>query len=194
MHGRVASGFARSFDFFAWKRLEDASLNASTLGAFVSLGGALLLLSLFVLETLSFLTPTVQQDIVMSGNSGKPLRITFNMTFPALPCHLITLETTDVLGVRNSNLTSSNIHRWTIDSATGRTLMKVASPKLQPAGRQLVHGDAAAAEAGATDFASTLLDMNSFEPFIRDNDLVLVAFGASWCPWSRRLSPVWEVR
>ena len=31
-----------------------------------------------------------------------------------------------------------------------------------------------------------------FEHFVKTSDLVLVAFGAPWCPWSQRLEPVWR--
>ena len=36
------------------------------------------------------------------------------------------------------------------------------------------------------------LDDSTFERFVMSNDLVLVAFGAPWCPWSQRLEPVWR--
>merc|ERR1711920_578032 len=36
------------------------------------------------------------------------------------------------------------------------------------------------------------LDDLMFEGFVRSHDLVLVAFGAPWCPWSQRLEPVWR--
>ena len=35
------------------------------------------------------------------------------------------------------------------------------------------------------------LSTKDFTTFINHYDLVLVAFGAPWCPWSQRLEPIW---
>ena len=35
---------------------------------------------------------------------------------------------------------------------------------------------------------------DSFEKFANSKDLVMVQYGAPWCPWSRRMEPVWKVR
>ena len=85
---------ARAFDAFSFKRLVDpASLtNASTLGGLISLLGAALLALLFIAETLSYLTPSLRQDVALSPAATAPLRVTFNITFPRMPCHLLSLE------------------------------------------------------------------------------------------------------
>ena len=36
-----------------------------------------------------------------------------------------------------------------------------------------------------------VLNDETFDMLISHFDLVLVAFGAPWCPWSQRLDPVW---
>lgn len=36
------------------------------------------------------------------------------------------------------------------------------------------------------------LNTDNFESWAKSSDLVLVAFGAPWCPWSQRLEPVWR--
>ena len=43
---------------------------------------------------------------------------------------------------------------------------------------------------GPTGTVATLED-KTFERFVNSHDLVLVAFGAPWCPWSQKLEPVW---
>merc|ERR1719310_259912 len=37
-----------------------------------------------------------------------------------------------------------------------------------------------------------MLTEHDFDRFVKMNDLVLVAFGAPWCPWSQRLEPIWR--
>ena len=31
-----------------------------------------------------------------------------------------------------------------------------------------------------------------FSAFVNSKDFVMVAYGAPWCPWSRRMEPVWK--
>lgn len=180
----MASGsrFARAFDLFQIKRLVDVEelTRASTLGAVLSVCGGLLLLALFCFETLAFLTPTLSQEISLIGASNAPLRVSFDVSFPAMPCHLLSLELTDVLGQRVSNFTSANIHRFTIDAATGRALLLKgahATGAAAPGARQLAYGDAPVGDASA-EGASTVLDAGNFADFIAQTDIALVTFGA----------------
>lgn len=184
----MASGsrFARAFDLFQIKRLVDVEelTRASTLGAVLSVCGGLLLLALFCFETLAFLTPTLSQEISLIGASNAPLRVSFDVSFPAMPCHLLSLELTDVLGQRVSNFTSANIHRFTIDAATGRALLLKgahATGVAAPGARQLAYGDAPAGDAAAAEGgegASVVLDANNFADFIAQTEIALVTFGA----------------
>jgi thiol-disulfide isomerase/thioredoxin len=207
------SSFARSFDALSWKRLVDPQelTNASTLGALISLFGGALLLFLVAAETLSFFTPGLSTQVALDAYGGdKPLRMTVNITFPHVACNDIAIEVTDAVGSRNTNLSSSNIHRITIDSTTGRALMVKRdegintnkgkrgflarllglgdAPSRRP---QQAWGHPSMLDPSVQEF-STRLDYDSFPDFIRDNDVALVTFGAHWCPWSRKLAPIWE--
>ena len=33
---------------------------------------------------------------------------------------------------------------------------------------------------------------DGFEAFANSRDIVMIAYGAPWCPWSRRMEPVWK--
>lgn len=175
------SRFARAFDLFQIKRLVDVDelTRASTLGAVLSVCGGLLLLMLFVFETVAFLTPTLSQEISLIGASSAPLRVSFDVSFPAMPCHLLSLELTDVLGQRATNFTSTNIHRFTVDAATGRALLlkgPQATGAAAPGARKLAYGDAPTTEAA--EAVSTTLDSSNFADFIAQTDIALVTFGA----------------
>lgn len=206
------SSFARSFDAFSWKRLVDPTelTNASTLGAIISIGGGLLLMFLVVAETLAWATPHLNTEVGLDdAGNNKPLRITLNLTFPHMPCDLLSIEVTDALGSRNTNLSSSNLHKITIDAATGRALMVKKEEGINNGGRgrrgffarllglsdgsdqRRARRPSLLDDPDAPEFA-TRLDIDSFPQFIADNDVALVAFSAHWCPWSRKLAPVWE--
>ena len=55
-----------------------------------------MLAALFAAETLSFLAPRSGTEVAVAAQTSELLRVTFNISFPALPCHLLALEVTDV--------------------------------------------------------------------------------------------------
>lgn len=47
-------------------------------------------------------------------------------------------------------------------------------------------------EVDAPELADPPAGAVDFDTFVSMSELVMVAFGAPWCPWSRKLTPVWE--
>ena len=160
--------------------------DASKLGAWLSLCGGLLMAVLFVLELVAFLAVTSRSDVIMAPASDESVRVTFNITFPRLPCNLLELEIADMLGTHQMNLTH-NVSKYKVDTATGRALMLVQDGRGANAAVQ--YGDA----EGDFEVVTTgvvVLDVATFPEFVKTYDAALVAYGAPWCPWSRRLLPV----
>jgi hypothetical protein len=121
-----ASSFARANDFFFYKRLKDVAefTEASSLGASLTLCGMATIVLLFIMELVAFLTVSVHQELVLAPHSTEPITVTFNVTFPSLKCDLLSLNAKDVLGSNQVNI-SRNVHKYAIDGATGRALMRV---------------------------------------------------------------------
>lgn len=212
------STFARNNDFFFYKRFRDVTefTEASSLGAALTLCGTATMFILFILELVAYLTVSAHQELVLAPHSSEPVRgvcsggtvhaaswqppdcacqisITFNVTFPSLSCDLLTLDARDAVGTNLLNVTK-NVHKYNVDGATGRALLRIADH----AYGTVAYGDEEAdfhsddhAEPPPAVGAVSLSD-DTFESFVKSSELAMVAFGASWCPWSRRLAPVWE--
>jgi hypothetical protein len=130
-----SSSFARANDFFFYKRLKDVAefTEATSLGASLTLCGVVTIALLFLMELVAFLTVSARQELILAPHSSDPITVTFNVTFPNLRCDLLTVNARDTIGNNHLNI-SANVHKYTIDSATGRALMRVAD---HPFGRQV---------------------------------------------------------
>jgi thiol-disulfide isomerase/thioredoxin len=209
------SRFARAWDAFSYKRFVEVSLTeASTVGALLTVIGYMVMICLFFMETITFFSVNTITETVMSPHSsGQNLQVTFNVTFHRLPCALITLEVSDALGLRNDNLSASGglLEKYRVDLSSGFAVMrgrvlegginansvtdeiKVTPPStegfpiIKNEENLLLRDDEASARERPVD-----LTTGTFDAFIKDNDIALVSFGASWCPWSQRLQPVLE--
>lgn len=89
--------FARAFDSFLYKRLKDGGLaldlyEASALGAVLSLAGSALVAVLVLSELLAYLSHGIRQEVFVAPASSDLLRLSFNITFPRLPCNQVDLE------------------------------------------------------------------------------------------------------
>ena len=140
---------------------------------------------LFVLEFNAFLTPKISKSVVLDANADNLLRINFNVTLPKLPCHLASVDVTDVLGYRKVNMTK-NIRKWKLTSDGTNKVAEmhetIQSPKHDEEG---THPEDPVEKAPS-------LNKDNFEPFVKRHGLVLVNYFAPWCYWSRRLAPTWH--
>ena len=196
--------FARSFDAFAYKRLKDIIdfTEASTLGAILTIIGTFFISFLFIAELLAYLTVNTLTSVELPSpiTDNQPIKVTFNITFPRLPCNLITIENYDSLSSKPKNLLSS-VHRYKIDSNTGTALMRILHDETNTNNNiddSITNTNTNNLELppNTVDFSNTqnsqLLDGDNFDLFLLQNQLTLVAFGAPWCPYSQQLGPVLE--
>ena len=85
-----------SFDVYP-KTLQEFRERTLT-GAVISLVCAVLIVLLAGIELADFLTVKKSEHLFVDTSRGKPLQININITFPALPCSVISLDTLDVSG------------------------------------------------------------------------------------------------
>jgi hypothetical protein len=126
----------------------------TTSGAIVSITCAALILLLTIVEVADFVMVTTDDHLFVDSTRGSTLRINLNISFPALPCSTLTLDTLDVSGnhapdlmrhVTKSRLDKDGRRLTTVlephgggDGAPGRRPLSVEhGPNLVPALRAL---------------------------------------------------------
>jgi len=122
-------------------------------GALVSVGCMALIGILSAIEVSDLLTTTLVDHLFVDTTRGQRLDIHINISFPALPCSVVTLDTLDMSGNHADDL-MRNISKTRLD-ATGaaldtpaapasRHLLAVQGPQMLPAGAllQLTRSDA----------------------------------------------------
>eukprot|EP00316_Scyphosphaera_apsteinii_P012253 CAMPEP_0119341400 /NCGR_PEP_ID=MMETSP1333-20130426/102337_1 /TAXON_ID=418940 /ORGANISM="Scyphosphaera apsteinii, Strain RCC1455" /LENGTH=407 /DNA_ID=CAMNT_0007353357 /DNA_START=374 /DNA_END=1597 /DNA_ORIENTATION=+ len=106
-----------------------------------------------------------------------------------LPCQFASVDVSDVMGTSVTNVTQ-HIIKFKVAADKGHRDVTYFAER---ADKEIVHEDVEGHELEIIEH-SQLPQLHDaiFEQFIKSHDLVLVAFGAPWCPWSQRLDPVWR--
>ncbi|KAI8339738.1 endoplasmic reticulum vesicle transporter-domain-containing protein [Chlamydoabsidia padenii] len=110
--GSVFSKF-RQFDAYA-KTLDDFRVKTTT-GASVTIISTLLIGYLIFSELVAYSTPTWRPSLVVDSGRKEKLAINFNVTFPHMPCHMLSLDLMDDSGAHLSGLTH-NIYKVRLDT------------------------------------------------------------------------------
>jgi len=145
---------------------------------------------LFVSNIADYLKMTTSTDVALDDTGDTTMRLFFNVTMERLPCQFASVDLFDVMGTALTNI-STEVIKMRVAPGTGhKHEFHVDIP------RAVKHEKIDADEeemlrALSKDDSVPQLTNENFEAFVNHFDLVLVAFGAPWCPWSQRLEPVW---
>ncbi|KAH7433939.1 hypothetical protein KP509_07G093800 [Ceratopteris richardii] len=91
-------------NFDAFPHAEDHLTQKTSSGAIVSLVGLLIMLTLFVHELQFYLTTVRIHEMAVDHTQGETLPIHINMTFPGLPCQILSVDAMDVSGKHEVDL------------------------------------------------------------------------------------------
>ena len=104
-----------------------------------------------------------------------------------LPCQFASVDVSDVMGTSLTNVTKE-ILKFKVQPDTGaRQEFFMDTP------RSVSHEEMNQDEVDHHMSSPTTLPQltnQDFDGYVKSADLVMVAFGAPWCPWSQRLEPV----
>ncbi|KAI7684971.1 Endoplasmic reticulum-Golgi intermediate compartment protein 3 [Sarcoptes scabiei] len=98
---KIRSQLAR-FDAYP-KTLEDFRIKTFG-GATVTIISIVLIFIMFLLELHYYLTPYVQEELMVDLSGGKKLKISFDIVFPHIICSHLSLDATDVSGEQHINI------------------------------------------------------------------------------------------
>ncbi|KAF9992226.1 Endoplasmic reticulum-Golgi intermediate compartment protein 3 [Entomortierella chlamydospora] len=101
------SNFSRfkNLDAYA-KTLDDFRVKTST-GAAVTLASALIIVILFIGELSNYQSIHIESSLVVDSGLNEKMSINFNITFPRVPCDVLTLDVMDVAGAHQPDVLHS---------------------------------------------------------------------------------------
>ncbi|KAI0087916.1 Sec1-like protein [Irpex rosettiformis] len=86
--------------------MEDVKVKTRT-GAFLTLLSAALILAITTMEFIDYRRVTVDTSIQVDKSRGEKLTVKINLTFPRVPCYLLSLDVMDISGETQSDITHS---------------------------------------------------------------------------------------
>ena len=183
------SGAVRGAHFF--RKLPRELTEATQLGGIVSLVGIATAILLTYANTVAYLTTSKHTKLVLDLQTDEYIDLIFNVTLERLPCRFTSLDLFDETGTKRLNVSGSDIVKQRVSSETGEHL----GPDESEVWEDLEHDDAEDAadeNTGARKGDVPQLDADGLAALLQKTTLTVVAYGAPWCPWSRRLEPVWQ--
>jgi len=95
------------------KTSEDVKIKKRT-GAFLTLLSAAIILTFMTIEFFDYRRVNVDTSVVVDKSRGEKLTIEMNVTFPHVPCYLLSLDVMDISGEQQRDLTH-NIRKTRLD-------------------------------------------------------------------------------
>jgi hypothetical protein len=106
--GGESGGFIQkllSVDFY--RKLPDDVAQATKTGAILSWAAAFLMGLLFLTELSSYLSGVVTTSFDIDSNSAQDIEIFLKITTPHVACQFLSIDATNVLGTRRTNISKS---------------------------------------------------------------------------------------
>ncbi|KAI9142954.1 endoplasmic reticulum vesicle transporter-domain-containing protein [Paraphysoderma sedebokerense] len=106
--------FLKRFDAYA-KTLDDFRIRTSS-GGLVTIASAILIAVLITSEFVDWRTPEMKPQLLVDTSRKDQMSIYFNVTFPSVPCFLLSLDVMDVSGEHQNDI-AHDIYKVRIDKS-----------------------------------------------------------------------------
>lgn len=173
----------------------------TTLGGVVSLVGILVSVWLVYSNAVNYFQTSVHTKLVLDLNTEDHIELAFNITMDGLPCRYAAVDFFDETGTKRLNITQ-DITKLRVSTGDGHILgpgdeeewIKDVEHDDPEEAQQLAHmiREEVGGELEGQEQEVPAITTDGFEAFANSRDIVMVAYGAPWCPWSRRMEPVWK--
>jgi hypothetical protein len=153
----TGDGFMRSLQRFdAFPKVNEDFFQRTLSGGVITLVAMIVMAVLFFSELRVFLTAITEYELSVDSSRGEQMRINLDVTFPRLPCSVISLDVMDVSGEQELDV-SHNVFKRRLDSKgepiSAGTKEGVNSDKVDPelvAARRKAMEDENARKEGGT--------------------------------------------
>jgi len=88
----------------AYPKVNEDFYKRTLSGGIVTLVAAAVMLLLFISETRSYFYSSTETKLVVDTSRGERLRVNFDITFPSIPCTLLSVDTTDISGEQHHDI------------------------------------------------------------------------------------------
>jgi thiol-disulfide isomerase/thioredoxin len=165
-------------------------LQATALGAIMSVCAMAVMGILFLSETAAFAKSTISTAIALDENTQPQIRLNFNITMLDLHCDYVSVDVWDALGTNRQNVTK-NVEKWQLDSDGRRRVFSGRNREMREVRHEEHH--LTLEEMHETEGEHVFhLTEELWDEFMKNYELVFVDFYASWCVWCQKLAPTWE--
>lgn len=164
-------------------------IQATSLGAIMSIVCLSTMAILFFSETYAFLTTNVVTSISLDDNPESQIRLNFNVTMLDLHCDYASVDVLDALGTNRQNITK-HVEKWQLDSEGTRRIFSGRNREM----REVLHEehDETLEQMHADGHHAVPLTAETFDKFLEISKTAFINFYAPWCVWCQRLHPTWE--
>ncbi|XP_062231714.1 uncharacterized protein LOC133929113 isoform X2 [Phragmites australis] len=99
----------------AYPKVNEDFYKRTLSGGVVTLVAAVIMLLLFISETRAYFFSATETKLVVDTSRGERLRVNFDITFPSIPCTLLSVDTTDISGEQHHDI-RHDIEKRRLDS------------------------------------------------------------------------------
>ncbi|KAL5982156.1 hypothetical protein ACLOJK_016225 [Asimina triloba] len=90
--------FKKLRNFDAYPKINEDFYSRTLSGGLITAVSSIIMLLLFISELRLYLHAVTETKLVVDTSTGETLRINFDVTFPALPCSIVSLDVMDISG------------------------------------------------------------------------------------------------
>lgn len=177
--------FLKNLDVF--RRMPDELTEASIGGGSLTLLSTVICVILFFFETWNYLSVETSREIIIDPHSEDNLIINFDVTLFELPCKYASVDIWDAFGTERQNVTSSTIKKTRLD------INLLEGNFVDNSDKRIKHDthfdDVEYIEDGQY---SHQFNARTWKKGLMHQEYTFVNFFVPWCPWSRRLAPIWD--
>ena len=152
---------------------------------------AAVVLGLFGVELFAYMDSPLSSRVDVAADFGEPrLRVNFNLSFPALPCDLASVDLWDKIGQNQVNVTQ-NVEKWQL-AADGRRRAYLGRNRREATlDYDRFHPKLEALHANGVHVSP--VTAATWGDFSARHEFALVAFLTPWCDHCKKLAPTLEV-